>query len=102
MPAKAHQSISVGPAGWPAWRITARFGQLFRIHPCRASITLSRRGLTQRFVRAFFVILAPKLFKGSLLFLEVLLRRPGGGFFERAMHPLMPPILFGMRRLDPF
>ena len=58
--------------------------------------TTTRSLHPQRFVRTLFVVLAPKTIKRSLLRAPVRRRRRSRLLFQRAMHALVPPVLFRM------
>ncbi len=76
-------------------------GHACRIRPHRWSVYRTRRLHLQRFVRPLFVVLAPESIECSLLRPPVRRRWRRCLLLQRAMHPLVPPVLFRMARRDP-
>ena len=59
---------------------------------------MHRQGL----VRSLVVVLLDEGIEARLLLQEIGDRRLGGLLFEREMHALVPPVLFGMAGADAF
>jgi RHS repeat-associated protein len=76
--------------------------QRLRIRSGRWDVQRGRPLLAKGLVRPFIVVLVNEPVESRLLAFECGLGRPRGLRFERAMHPLVCAILFGMSWHDPF
>src|SRR6266850_4680325 len=91
-------------AAHPADRDIAAIARLvnpLRVGPRRGLVDRSRRLLSQRLVRSLVVVNRTKLLEALLLRRQAVGGRRGGLLLERAMHPLVPPVLLRLAGNDP-
>ena len=99
LPSVVADAATVGHRGRP---VVERIVQLTQtaIRPGRRNVALGRDLHLQRLVRALPVVVVNECVEPGLLLQEVGGRWSGRFGLERQMHPLVPPVLLGMPRLD--
>jgi hypothetical protein len=73
--------------------VAPRVFEAFRHVPRRGRIEIGRRPLPERLVRALFIIVSAELVEAGLLLPSVGGGRLRGLLLQRAVHPLMAPVL---------